>query len=127
MNFTIYPETNSWWCYSCSIGGGPVEFIMRAEGKTKEEATLIVHEDLSFLIKKLEEEPPVHPVNDEVNIQMSIQIRDFLKSHPDKVGKVLGVCRRMDEILNKGPITREEATDLTKRVTKALNSISDRV
>jgi DNA primase len=126
-NFTIYPKTNSYYCYSCAKGGGPVEFIMAAEGKTKEEATLIVHEDLSFLIKKLEEEPPTHPVNDEANLQLSIQIRDFLKVNPDKISKILGICRRMDETLNKGPLTREEAADLTQRVTKVLNSLNDKM
>lgn len=34
----MYPETNSWYCFGCGVGGDVIAFTMRAEGLTFREA-----------------------------------------------------------------------------------------
>lgn len=31
-SFTVYPETQSWYCFSCNRGGDVIDFIMLADG-----------------------------------------------------------------------------------------------
>src|SRR4029079_16084942 len=30
-NLYVYPETASWWCYRCNIGGDAIDFVRRLE------------------------------------------------------------------------------------------------
>lgn len=37
-SFVVYPETDSWFCFSENIGGSAVELIMRMEGLSRKDA-----------------------------------------------------------------------------------------
>jgi DNA primase len=38
----VSPEKNIFQCFGCGKGGGPVEFVMAIENKTREEAIQLI-------------------------------------------------------------------------------------
>jgi len=38
----VSPEKNIFQCFGCGKGGGPVDFVMAIEGKTREEAIQLI-------------------------------------------------------------------------------------
>ncbi len=38
----VSPEKNQFQCFGCGKGGGPIEFVMAIENKSREEAMLLI-------------------------------------------------------------------------------------
>ena len=41
-SFVIYTKNNSWYCFGCHEGGGPIDFIMKLKGCDFKEAVEIL-------------------------------------------------------------------------------------
>jgi hypothetical protein len=56
-SFTVYPETNSWFCYGCLLGGDVIELARHAWGYEKSEAGLAA----AYLLMEFGHEVPPRP------------------------------------------------------------------
>lgn len=101
-NFTIYEDTNSWYCWACKEGGDVIAFVAKMENITYSAAKSKIEGigvDLSELQEKidglgLDEEAP--PINATLNISVSKTIREFLRQKPDKICEVLIILKDFD-------------------------------
>lgn len=121
-NFTIYPETNSYFCYTCSIGGNAIDFFARMEKITYAEAEYRIFNDLQLLrdkINKIAKEPVY---NDVTNLQISKKVRDFLYSNPDRYVEVIDILKAVDSALVR-ELDQEKAVTLVADINMRLNNI----
>lgn len=121
-NFTIYPTTDSYFCYTCSIGGDAISFISRIENISREEASLRLYSDLSYLLEKLNKTPEPLPYNDTVALQVSHLFRRALYARPEKLEEIKIVMQDVDRKLVKS-LTHEDAINLVADVNKKLNAV----
>lgn len=101
-NFTLYEDTNSWYCWACKEGGDVISFVAKMENisygaaKSRIEGVGV---DLSELQEKIDglglEEEPV-PVNLTLNATISKMVREFLRKHPGKVEATLPILKEFD-------------------------------
>lgn len=117
-NLTIYPLTNSWFCYGCNIGGGPVEFLMEMEGITKEEAKRRIYpqSDTNILRLKFDhmkdrtDNVSNLDLRDEINFALSKRCYEFLKDNQDRGKEVFDILSWLDKELGS------EITESTSKV-----------
>ncbi len=121
-NFTIYAETDSYFCYTCSKGGNAVDFFARMEGITYKQAEQRLFSDLQSLRDKINKVRKVSVYNETVNLQVSKIMREFLYSHPDKLDSVLTLMQSVDIRLLRD-VNQDEAIVLVGEVNSRLNSI----
>ena len=120
-NFTIYPDTDSWYCFACKESGNDVAFVSKIEGisysdaKKKLAGETLELEDLQQQIDGigLFEEPS--PLNDEINILVSKTIRKALKECPSKQVEILQFLKEFDTKLIK-PVYYNEMQILIKEL-----------
>jgi DNA primase len=125
-NFTIYPQTDSYFCYTCSKGGDAVDFLSKMEGISRQEAEYRLYSDLQVLKDKINKEPAVAPYNGTINIQVSKQMREFLYQHPDKLDAVMTLMQAVDSRLLRD-ISQDEAIALVGEVNSRLKSLTSSV
>ena len=117
---TLYTETDSMFCWVCSVGFNSIAFIARMESKPykvikeqlegKETASMVIQEHLDGL--HVVETPTF---NDETNMSLSKYCRDLLYSRPELIDKVMSFYKRLDIALQK-PIDKAQMTQLIKGV-----------
>jgi hypothetical protein len=81
-SFSCYLETNSFYCHTCHIGGGPVNFVLNYDGIDKEDAARKilqvfnddVDDDLLFAGSDINEQT-------EAMLEFSKAVLDFRQSH----------------------------------------------
>jgi len=118
-NFTVYPKTDSWFCFTCSKGGDAIDFFAQMEGITRKQASQRLYDDLQILVEKLNEEKKEKPYNDVVDLHISKKIREFLYIYPDKLPAVKKLMKAIDEHLTKD-VDQAQALDLIIKVTSRL-------
>lgn len=121
-NFTIYPATDSWFCYTCSKGGDGVFFVQLAEGISRDQATSRLYDNLQILVDKLNRKKEEVPSNGPLSIQIGKQCRDFLFRHPEKLPAVISLLKEVDEQLNKD-LALVDATELLRQFSSHLNTL----
>jgi len=112
-NFTVYPDTDSWFCFACSDGGDVTSFVARIENISYAEAKKKLAEakvDLDELQQKIdglavEDEPMMF--NDDLNAFISRYCRDYLYKHPENETKVFDTLKLIDAIL-LGPVPHKK-------------------
>lgn len=125
-NFTIYEETDSYFCYTCSKGGNAIDFFAKMEGITYGQAEQRLFSDLQSLRDKINKVKKVAAYNDTVNLQISKIIREFLYKHPEKLDSALTLMQAVDIRLMRD-INQDEAIALVGEVNSRLNSITQSV
>jgi hypothetical protein len=58
-SFTVYPETNSWFCYGCSRGGDVIELARHAWGYEKSDVAVVA----AYLLMEFGHEVPPRPAS----------------------------------------------------------------
>jgi DNA primase len=124
-NFTVYPTTDSWFCFACNMGGDAIAFLAKFENKTykqvKEEIKGIGI-DLTSLQESIDgllvpdEEPKL---NNELNILISKMIRQYLKDHPDKLASLLPIMKNFDQKLLL-PINTQKMSEIIAELRKVI-------
>lgn len=122
-NFTIYTETDSYFCYTCSKGGNAIDFFAKMEGITYAQAEQRLFSDLQSLRDKINKVRKDAVYNETVNLQISKIIRNFLYTHPDKIQSVLSLMQAIDIRLLRD-VNQDEAITLVEEVNSRLNSIT---
>ena len=121
-NFTVYPKTNSYFCYTCSKGGDAVDFFARMEKISRAQAQQKLNSDLSSLIAQLNAVPEEANYNNVTSLQISKLIHDFLVTHPQLLGRVIDVMHDVDDRLVKG-VNQQQAIELVNDVTSRLQNL----
>ena len=102
-NFTVYPSTDSWYCFACNLGGNTAKFISLIENISYAEALSQLEDpdiEVTELKEKLETETEeVQTFNAEVNIEASRHCRKFLQAHPDQAAVVFKYLKNLDHEL----------------------------
>ena len=101
-NFTIYEETDSWYCFACKEGGDKALFVSKMENISYKDAQFKldgVELDLDELQEKIDGagfyDDPL-PLNIELNIISSKIVRKFLQSYPDRSHEALLFLQELD-------------------------------
>jgi DNA primase len=125
-NFTIYEETNSYYCYTCSKGGDAIDFFARMEKISYSQAQHRLYSDLSSLRDKINKTKTPKSYNDVVNLQASKLLRSAIYSQPSRLGEIMKVMQHVDDTLIRD-ITQDEAINLISEVSSRLNDIAQSV
>lgn len=122
-NFTVYPTTDSFYCFSCHKGGDAIFFVSLIEGITYNEATSLIYDNLNFLIDKLNRVETKLFCNSVFNLQLSNKFRQFLSQHPDKLSEAKELMREVDQALNKD-LTLEDGNQLFRLFSSRLDLLA---
>jgi len=114
-NLYIYPETNSWYCYRCCVGGGPVDFIKDYDDCTLREAlkrASVRQPGVRVRLKKVKSNLEDKDFTDQVNLRISkLFTTGFKKVSPKRLFKYM---RKLDDRVAKGNITYTEYKKMIK-------------
>ena len=114
-NFTVYPKTNSYWCYTCSIGGDAIDFFARIEKISRSQAMQRLGNDLQGLIKQLNSTPEEVNYNSTTSLLISKIIHDFLLEHPHLIAQVISTMSDIDNRLSKD-VDQKQAVEIVEDV-----------
>lgn len=125
-SFYLYPKTNTFHCFGCGHGGGPVQFVSVMEQLTKDKAVLKILEtfgenfDESFYElfdqKNFSEQL-------EVMIKFSNEIREFHKKYIDidSYTFIENICHTYDDICFKHELSSEALQELTEKYLRKID------
>lgn len=101
-NFTVYPQTNSWFCFACNMGGDVIKFLSKfdrisyAEAKDKLVGTTVNMDSLQESLDGLKIPEEELRLNNELNVFISKVIRRHLKAHPNQLDKIMTILKTFD-------------------------------
>src|SRR5208283_1857584 len=98
-NFTVYPKTDSYFCYTCGEGGNAIHFFSRMENITYEQARQKLFSDVSYLLERLNKPPEEKYYNEMANLQISKIIHIFLTGHKELLSQVKEIMKEVDDKL----------------------------
>ena len=99
-NLTIYPISQSWYCYSCSQGGDIFDFLSLAENISKSEAIkLYGDQNLETVLDLLTDEEE-KDCSVSLNFTLSNLCRNYIQKNPEKLDKVINILRLLDKRVN---------------------------
>lgn len=124
-NFTVYPNTNSWFCFACNMGGDAILFLSKFENKTyrqvKEEIKgvgidlVTLQESIDGLLVP-DEEPRF---NEELNILVSKMVRKYLKANPNKLKDIEPILKDFDKKL-LFPVNSQKMSEILTEIRKVI-------
>jgi len=97
-NFTVYMQTDSWFCYTCNVGGDAFDFIALVENISKGEAVKQYGDKntLEKVLASLDEEKSEVDCSLSLNFEVSNISRRFLLSNPERADSVLEIMKELD-------------------------------
>lgn len=113
-SFVVYPATNSFYCFSCSRGGGPISLVMYREGVSRDEAIKVLELDnpVAEIERLLQPEEPIDvDFNVETNFVISNMIRTKLQAG-SKWEQVAPFLQKLDMRLTTEKLTEVQAKEL---------------
>jgi DNA primase len=104
-NFTIYPETNSWYCFAGCGGGDAIQFISRIDNISRTEAKLrltgvdVDIEELQQKIDGIDTQPGELSFNNQLNLIVSDLFNKYLITYNKKQSLILKLMQEFDKQL----------------------------
>lgn len=119
-SMVVYMHTNSFYCFGCTRGGGPVSFIMYMEGISRDEALkkLGVDDTLSEIERMLE---PTEAKQEDFNSGTNFIISSMVRTKLQQGTKWSTLClfmQKLDRILVTEKLTEQQAKDLISEAQK---------
>jgi hypothetical protein len=109
-SFYFYPDTNSFNCYGCSIGGSPCNFVAEMEHCTKVQAA----QKILQLFESDIDEDNIYTKQDfeerlQIMMEFSEAVREFLQTYPTPHGRVYVevACKKYDALNLKHKLDNE--------------------
>jgi len=128
-NFTVYPETNSWFCFAGCGGGDVVSFVSKIENITRAQAKLklddvnIELDELTLKIAELEgKRTETVSYNNEVNSLVSKWFYQVFQTHPERAADILRYMVDFDKAINV-PISHSQMMQLVAKAKEQLGDI----
>lgn len=105
-SFYYYPDSNSFYCFGCQSGGGPVDFVSLHEDISKYSAALLLEQGFTFNEQNTTENSGF---NEELIIclEFSHLIREFLEHHPDALNEAESLTKIFDSLRNKHKLSNQ--------------------
>lgn len=109
-SFTVYENTDSYFCFGESVGGDAANFISRMEGISYAEAKQRISGDTNTMTEIVEILDGLH-VKDEVNYNEQLNFavskfcRDLIYRKPELTNNVMEFLKKLDKQLQAGPIS----------------------
>lgn len=125
-SFYLYPDTNSFNCFGCSNGGGPVEFVSIIEHLPKNRAALKILEvfgdnfDESFY-DSLDQTNFSEQL--EIMMKFSNEVREFRRIYIDieSCNFIENICHTYDDICFKHELSNEALQELTGKYLRKID------
>jgi DNA primase len=106
-SFTVYVNTDSYFCFGEGIGGDTANFLSKMENISYAEAKKLVDGEISLqedVCQMLDSVAAIEEENyaDQLNFSVSKYCRDLMYQYPDQVDNILKFLRKLDnEVLTK--------------------------
>lgn len=123
-SFYYYKNTNSFNCFGCNHGGGPVEFVSLIEDLSKEDAAIKINNDYETNAEISNNFIPNFEITQKILLDFSKTVREFIYSNLDSelsaeyAEKVTFI---FDTITSKHNLDIEGLRSITKKLTTKLN------
>jgi DNA primase len=102
-NLTVYPDTDSWYCFACNVGGDASKFVSLIEGISYSQAEARVKGEaveVSELKDRLNTDTEqIQTFNNEINLLVSEYCRKYLKQNPMHADSVMDYLKEFDKEL----------------------------
>jgi len=123
-NLILYPDTNTYYCFSCGAGGNTIKLYAKLENVSESQARKLLLGEFTAeaILETLSRKPASIPFNKSLNYMASIKSHYFLKKYPIYFEIVLSFLKSIDEELRE-PLNQEDALFLYKRFCKNLDNI----
>ncbi len=124
-SFYWYPETNSFYCFGCKNGGGPVEFVALYEGITKERAASQIVNGFALTIQtdSGDKEDDNFLRQQSLHMKFSDLIRNFLRANSNSNAALLfaeKITLIFDTVNDKNNLTNDGLEVLIGKLEKNL-------
>ena len=112
----LYPDKNSFWCFGCSTGRMPVDFVANKEGMTRFQAALkIIERYGSSLSEEMEgyQEPVDYSERLEILMELSTFVREFIFSHqeePNALSRIETLTFALDRVNSEHTLDNDALT-----------------
>ena len=118
-NFTVYKETDSWFCFACNFGGDAIDFVSKFEGISKRAAMAKLRGAIDDFTEMGEmadgigvpDGPEMR--NNECDFAVSYCARLALQQNPKNAQAILQFLKEFDQRSNS-PITFEDEQEILK-------------
>jgi len=127
-NFTVYPETDSYFCFACNEGGDIASFVAKienisyGEAKKRIEGVHVELEELQSKLDGVQVETDLVLFNDELNVLVSKMCKKFLQKHPEQSARVLELLKTFDHALQQ-PISYNQMKQILDDVKQRLSKV----
>jgi len=122
-NLTVYPKTNSFYCFACGVGGDIIKFISLIEQIPRKQ--VIERFGLELVKQKLFKVENERNFKEETNFLVSTICRTYLQKHKNQVDKVLKVLEKFDQKLDSvDTLSCEEGFKLVEKFKKIVYNIT---
>jgi DNA primase len=121
-SFKIYVGTNRFHCFGCDQSGSVVEFMMGEEGLDRQEVLDRFKDDIDVTSSKFAvdtilkniSKPRIDPVrhSDEIDFELRVYLRDWLKKHPGYDSVVDDCLKDMNMFFNNPDNTDVKEIDI---------------
>lgn len=118
-NLTIYPKTNSYYCFACGESGDAAKFISEMDGITITEARNRVNgryvdlTELKEMVDGLDVEDEEPSYNKDLNILVSKKIKACLQRYPHRSKEIFTYLKQFDTQLLE-PISYKKMQEILK-------------
>jgi hypothetical protein len=127
-NFTVYKDTDSWFCFACNFGGDAIDFVSKFEGISKRQAMSKLRGNVDEFAEFMEmadglDVPDESVKNNECDFSVSYMVRQAMQQYPNRIPEVFKFLKEFDVRLQE-PITLEQEQEILNEVKqKLLNSV----
>ena len=132
-NLTVYPHTDSWYCFSCRVGGDVIQFIAMIENVSRSE---VMKRFASASIKaKLDQlkKPSTIDFREETNLLISDVCRQYLQKDRRSLPQILKILEKFDAKIrsleslsySEGMVMVEKLRAYLYTINKEMNDVKD--
>jgi DNA primase len=126
-NLTVYPRTNSWFCYACNKGGDVLQFISLMENVERSEIKKRLSLDIlkhKLNVLRPREQMVTIDFRSETLYLLSAMFYNFLVKNPHKLDPAMDIMARLDACLNTlESISYSDSVELVEKLKNYLYNI----
>ena len=130
-SFIVYMNTNSFFCFGCSVGGSVIDFMMEYEGLSYGEVIDIFKGDTDVLSGKIITDGIISQIRGkkfntekykkDIQYSLGIYFRDYMYKHPEKFELVIDCYRDMDMFFsNEEKMTETQVSNFSDHMIERI-------
>lgn len=125
-NMFLYPANDTFYCYSCKMGGNVFKFISLVEGVSYS-AVMSRYRDiaLSDKLRRLTNEQTVD-FSMETRYLLADTLRTFMTKNPHRIDKAMRAAQKIDTFLAHHAVSYREGRDMLRKLGDYFSSLERR-